>query len=241
MDVLYILGNGSKWGNSELRYSLRSLERHAQGVDRVVLVGDNPKFLSKEVEFFRLPEAAGNKEYRIAMKIMWACKHAGLSDDFACFNDDHILLKDIDLATYPFYYKCDLREMPLSSKYLNGYQRSLKDTLDALRNDGLETKHFDVHTPIRYNREKFLALAPYWDRSKKSRNGFVVKSVYGNVYEVQPAVRQPDCKIVRVTCEEDVRLRIRGRDVFSFGDHSIARGIGMFLYHTYPDKSKYEN
>ena len=30
MDIVYCLGNGSKWDNNELRYSLRSVERYCK-------------------------------------------------------------------------------------------------------------------------------------------------------------------------------------------------------------------
>ena len=44
MDIVYILGNGSKFNNEEIRYSLRSLEKFVN-FDRVFIVGECPKFL----------------------------------------------------------------------------------------------------------------------------------------------------------------------------------------------------
>lgn len=35
IDVLFILGTGSKFGNEELKYSLRSLETYAKDFDRI--------------------------------------------------------------------------------------------------------------------------------------------------------------------------------------------------------------
>lgn len=68
MDVLYILGSGSPFNNDELRYSLRSLEKNGVNVSRVIVVGENPGFLSENVEYYHVKEFSGNKEYRIGKK-----------------------------------------------------------------------------------------------------------------------------------------------------------------------------
>ena len=41
MDVVYILGKGSVWKDNEIRYSLRSIEKHLTGFDRVFIVGQS--------------------------------------------------------------------------------------------------------------------------------------------------------------------------------------------------------
>jgi hypothetical protein len=45
MDLVYVLGSGSRWGDNELRYSLRSVEKHLKGYNNVYLVGDKPDWV----------------------------------------------------------------------------------------------------------------------------------------------------------------------------------------------------
>ena len=44
MDILYVVGTGSKWDNNELRYSLRSIDKYGINIDRVFIVGTKPDF-----------------------------------------------------------------------------------------------------------------------------------------------------------------------------------------------------
>lgn len=37
MDILYVIGRGSKWENNELRYSLRSLEKNGINVGNIFI------------------------------------------------------------------------------------------------------------------------------------------------------------------------------------------------------------
>lgn len=49
-DILYILGHGAdKIDNVPLRWSLRSLAKHATNVGRVIVAGNIPAWLSDEV------------------------------------------------------------------------------------------------------------------------------------------------------------------------------------------------
>ena len=51
MDLLYVVGGGSKHNNAELRYSLRSIEKNCTGYDRVFIVGQKPEWVTN-VEFY---------------------------------------------------------------------------------------------------------------------------------------------------------------------------------------------
>ena len=46
MDIVYIIGSGSKWQDNELRYSLRSIEKFGGNFGEVYIVGDRlPPFI----------------------------------------------------------------------------------------------------------------------------------------------------------------------------------------------------
>ena len=54
IDVLYILGIGSKFGNEELKYSLRSLETYVKDYGRVFITGVFPPFIDKSKVIYKL-------------------------------------------------------------------------------------------------------------------------------------------------------------------------------------------
>lgn len=233
MDALYILGNGSKFNNAELKFSLRTLEKFVD-VDRVIVVGENPGFLNDNVDFYRLPEANGNKEFRIAAKIEWACKKDVVTGDFFFLNDDFFFTQPIDPATFPNYCKGDL---PTKTPQSN-YQKSLFNTHNYLKSQAKGTLHFDVHTPIVYNAKKFMELAHVWNQSQKLANGFVVKSIYANWYNLEPTPYK-DCKLNRLKLPHDFN-RAHATPVFSCSDIGFVRGVAAYLQTAYPIPSKFE-
>ncbi|MBT0607648.1 hypothetical protein [Aequorivita echinoideorum] len=246
MDILYILGAGSLHNNEELRYSLRALEKnvcHAKLVEatrslsgaegRVVVVGENPGFLSEKVEFHYLPEAKGNKEYCIAKKVEWACQNV-MQGDFLFMNDDFFLHKKIVPQHYPNYQKGCLSHTAPDSNY----NKSLQHTFQYLKRLGHTTFHFDVHTPIIYNSDKFLALSQHWKHSKTLDFGMVVKSVYGNIYQI-PHLPYKDVKLSRLKTLEDYQ-RIDATSCISCSDAGWRNGVADYLKHKFPNPSIYE-
>jgi hypothetical protein len=234
MDVLYILGSGSPFNNDELRYSLRSLEKNGVNVSRVIVVGENPGFLSENVEFYPCKEFSGNKEYRIAKKIEWACKKNIVKGDFFFCNDDFFFIKEFDLLTYPFYYKGCLSATAPNPHY----NISLQNTFKYLLKLGKSTKHFDVHTPIIYNSNNFLSLEKHWKISSLQNFGFVVKSIYSNIYGIE-GEKYVDVKLSRLKTQADF-ARISKTNCISVSNAGWVNGVKDFITTKFPDKSKYE-
>ncbi len=250
MNILYILGNGSLHNNEELRYSLRSVEKNVtpsaverspSSVERspstpearIIVVGDNPGFLSDKVEYHYVPDASSNKAYSIAKKIEWACKNV-LQGDFLFMNDDFFFHKKIVPAAYPNYQMGPLKQ----SAPDRNYERLLLDTHNYLHTLGHTTLHFDVHTPIIYNTEKFLALSPHWEESKKRHFGLVVKSVYGNIYGL-PHLPYIDCKLDQLKTYDDFK-RIEATSCISCSDQGWRNGVADYLKLKFPNPSKFE-
>lgn len=233
MEVLYILGNGTADRYNELKFSLRCLEKHTEH-DKVVVLGENPRFNSSELIYEYCREYNGNKEWRIYRKIFEACKRGLVKGDFLFMNDDHFFIKDVDLENYPYYAKGQLKR----SNPNRFYQQSLVNTKEYLEKHGKTTYHFDIHTPIIYNAKKFLELEPHFNESKKLSCGFVVKSIYGNWYDLTPTIIK-DIKINRFN-NEKYHEQIKDAHVFSCSDSGWRLGVKEWLNKNYPNKSKYE-
>lgn len=234
MDLLYILSNGSKFNNDELKYSLRTVEKHFKGVDNIVIVGERPDFISDEIKYHYIKEAEGNKEYCIAKKILTACELGYVKGDFLFMNDDFFFTKEVDANDYPYYYKgCLSEEAPDPN-----YNQSIINTYEYLKNNNKSTLHFDVHTPIIYNTDKFIGLKEAWEKSKSHYFGMVVKSTYCNWYGIEGEIYE-DAKIHELLTASDFE-RIYNTNCFSCSDLGWVHGIADYLEVMYPNPSKYE-
>lgn len=233
MDVLYILGKGSPFHNEELRYSLRSLERFGKNIDRLILVGEKPKFLDYS-KVVHLPfNETGVKDYRIASKILHACTTGTVTGDFLFCNDDFFFQKPFDCNTFPYYQKGQL----LHGKAITAYQCHLEATRDYLISKNKPTLHFDVHCPIIYNADRFIKLTQDWEFSKNTI-GLVVKSVYANSYFIK-GTDYRDVKLKQLIDQRDYALT-QLNECFSIYDHAWKHGVEAYLMKQFPDKSTWE-
>jgi hypothetical protein len=233
MTMLYIIGKGSIHYNEELKFSLRSVERVCPEIKRLIVAGEPVQFLSDKVEFIPIAEAVGNKEYCIAQKVLKACEF--IKGDFIFMNDDFFFTRKQDWSLN--YAKPELKALSKFGR-IEHYQKAIDDTKKYLQSLGYSTYHFDVHTPIVYNSEKFKALAPHFEKSKLSSNGFVVKSLYGNIYGLEPCFYE-DVKLNRMESTDDYRMA-KETHCISCSDGSWHQGVRAYLLKMFPNKSKYE-
>ncbi len=236
IDLLYPIGGGSAWQDNELRYSLRSVEKHLKGFRDIYIVGKSPDFL-KDVIHIPCDDGEPCKESNIKKKISRGCQEPSLSDDFLFFNDDHFLLQDVEASQFPFYCKGDLVLTMQHLKPNNLYRRSVERTARTLSGLQLSTTNFDTHTPIIYNKQKFLEVMDRYDWN--SRFGYVVKSLYANTLKIQ-GIREPDCKIAHSIIAEQIYQKIDGRKVFSINDKAINDQFKIVIEQLYPNPSRWE-
>lgn len=236
MDVVYALGSGSGWDNTEIRYSLRSLQKYFTPLDNVYIIGTRPEWLRNVIHIPAYDQAGlSNKERNIYNKILLACKLPALSQDFLFINDDHFILDP--LPPLPYYYQRSLDATVELRKTHDSYYHSLTNTLEVLQQRGLQTFNYDIHAPIIYNKKKFIEVNAAYDWSVNY--GYVIKSLYCNSVGVQGTVDM-DMKLrARHSCEQLEKI-LKGRRYFSIDDTAIWPELTTYLSYLYPKKSKYE-
>jgi hypothetical protein len=232
IDVCYVIGNGSKWGDNELRYSLRSVEKNLSGYRNVFIVGHKPLWV-RGVTHVPYPDLHKTPDINILNKILRACRIEEMSDDFLFINDDHYLLKKFNAVKFPYFHKGDLDDSVLSRKSKDAYKKRLLNTYQALARKGFEYKNFDTHTPIVYNKKKFEKAVRMFDWSIPE--GYVIKSIYANANGID-GVYEPDYKISCICGKTEMLKKIK---VMSTTE-AVCQEIQQFLNKTFPDKSKYE-
>jgi hypothetical protein len=230
------LGTGSRWNDTELRYCLRSAEKHLTGYGDVFIIGERPEWL-RNVIHIPCPDYGDktyDKERNIYGKIMAACADDRVTDDFFFMNDDHFLLQDYEAGKFPYYCQGWLGEFMTVTDYNN----TVRNTNELLWPLGHDCLYFDIHCSIVYSKEKFTWCVSDADWSKPF--GYCIKTVYGNTVAGLQAIEYPDLKINEVYSSDKIRKLIAGRPWFSIGDQAREGGLLKVLQELYPRKSKYE-
>jgi len=234
-DLVYILSSGSVWQNNEIRYSLRSAEKHLKNFRKVFLVGKKPDFLNENVIEIPYSDIYSNKARNIMAKIYRAASDKRITNNFILFNDDYFLLKDIDALNYPYYFNDDLKNV--LSRQFNSYKHYVEATIKVLKNVGKPTLNFDIHEPIIYNKVKFRKMVSSYNWNVP--RGFIVKSMYCNHFEIN-GVKKEDHKINYPYKIDMLKQINEGKDIFSIGDKSLSHSMRAYIMNLYPEKSKYE-
>lgn len=233
MDIVYPIGRGSQWYNNELRFSLRSVEKHLKGFQNIYIVGLKPNFCKNVIHapYVEIHE----KERNIMEKVKLACSIPELSEDFIFMNDDHLICKDIEAKDIGFYYSMTIEEMILKRNAGFKYRAAMENTIKNL--EGKPHLYYDIHTPIIYNKQKFVEVMDFANWEVK--HGNVVKSLYANSVDVEP-IEMGDIKINGRFTEQDLETKFEERLFISYSDRAICNSFKNILLKKYPNKSKYE-
>lgn len=239
IDLVYLLGNGSKWDNNELRYSLRSVEKHFTNVGKVWVVGEMPMWLrnATQIPYRELPNQAA---INIAGKIFRVAQHFAVSTEFMLMSDDYFILRDFDAERFPLYHQGwladQIKELPKS----NYYKAVLENTVVYLKKNSLQTVNYNVHMPMIMDKDTVTAAIPV-----SSLKPIASKSVYGNYcYTDIPCSRQlqkiKDVKLRNKMQYDEIKAEIQGWPCFSTGNHMLNGAMKQFIDDLYPLKSRFE-
>lgn len=242
IDIVYALGSGSIWDDNELRYSLRSIEKHVASYGKIYIVGEYPHWLQHAIH---IPcEDKYGHERNIMEKIKVACNTDVISENFFFINDDHFLLKDCDISNYPHYNRGSLAEsIAKRVQYNDVYKEAMINTLEVLQHFGHSRNNFDVHTPIVYNKKKFIDIMALYNWEEHE---FIIKSLYCNSAGITGPIID-DCKLHGRIAKWRLPEKLKGHTLFSISDRSLnpypgdsESSVIELLKKLFPNKSKYE-
>lgn len=141
LKIVYPLGSGSRHDNWELRWSLRSLVKHAQCDVEPIVVGEKiPKwFTGKSLVVTDTPK---KKERNIMAKIFAAIEHKLVEGEFQISADDHFWNKPVNLEELPIYYRKGILD-----EYTGGdnYAKIIAGTREVLLINGISAVNTTVH------------------------------------------------------------------------------------------------
>lgn len=236
IDILIPLGLGSNWGNNELRYSLRSVEKHLSGVGNVFIIGEKPEWITNIIHIPHSDIPQGSmRDYNIFLKIMAGIRDERLSDRFLYMSDDHYLRHSFDASAFPYYSCGDILDRLKEEASDVPYIKVLQNTYNYLTAHSFETENFNVHAPVVYNKSLFEDCFP----QQWPEYGLALKSVYCNSLKM-PSIIARDCKLKEKLNRSQIMEAIKGRSFFSIGNTVLAGDMKEVLQELYPLKSKFE-
>lgn len=248
MDIVYIVNkNKSYCDNYELRWSLRSLEKYAKGIDKVFIVGELPDFLNEET-LILVPlkqnkvSTIFEKRIEIDKCIKYVLDNYDVSEDFLVSFDDHYLLKEVDYNNYPYFVRKTSKLgifLPSEERDKAEYNNFLVKTRNLLIDNGLPVYNFILHKNIKLNKSIYNEC---WEKFSEIQNiGIETFALCLNYqYAKNPFNFEEikDYKLHDVTTNDILSL-----DIDSFSSYDMVNYCIMFsaMQELYPDKSKYEN
>lgn len=235
IDVVYLYSAGSD--TIELKYSLRSLEKHLTGFRNLYIVGDDPGFL-KDVTIISHPNPhKGNRARNIYERILRACQEEAISDYFIYNSDDIFLLRNYKAINFPYYYCNTLEETYAKAGKDNSYKKYVEATLKALQEKGLPTINFNGHSPIVYHKALFIDIMSQfnWEVPK----GYISKSIYCNTLKL-PGEFLKDCKIFTPKTKTAIQRKIEKSPLLSTDDFGVNERMKEVLQELFPMPSRWE-
>jgi len=242
-DVVYPIGSGSGWRNNELRFSLRALEHYGIHLGKIFIVGILPDFLDNSILNLPVKDIYNpclNADGNIIHKVLCACEDDRLSEDFLFINDDHILLRSMELKDIPNFHKGDMNLFPETYWLNNIWRKRLNKTREILNLHGLPANHYDCHTPIMFNKSKFKRIMQNFNYQEG--NGFTMKSLYGNsVCASKNQLLGIEKKTVFTPLSgPQIDLRLSDSQFLAFNDQGLNESLKIWLYKRFPINSKWE-
>lgn len=221
--------------NIELRFALRSFEKHLSGIGSLYIIGHRPPWLKNAVHIpFGETLLAAIKERNICQKVLMACARQDLSRQFLFANDDHFLLKDFSADQFPYYHSGPASKKLEKCNSFNPYRQTILNTINALDRDPL---NYDCHCPILFHKVDFVNVmsAVYW----QTDYGYLMKTLYCEVMKV-PGTYCPDLKLTDLMEPDAIYEAISSRPWFSVGGRAMSRNMVELLKELYPQKSQWE-
>lgn len=233
MDIVYILGSGSRWHNNEIRFSLRSVEKYFK-FRNIVIIGELPEW-AQNVIHIPVEDVFKNKLQNARTKYLTACNDSRISKNFILMNDDFFFLKTMN--TIPYYCRGSINKQIEKHQTHNGYYfESLKRTKQRLISIGFEEEimDYEVHAPIIFNKEKMKNVISVID----GNNICLLRTCYGNLQNVTPElVSDFKCGDVR-NFHRQLREK---REFLSISDSMVVCDeFRKWIWEKFPEPSKYE-
>lgn len=251
-DVVYVLGTGSNWDNNEIRFSIRSFVKYFENLRNIVVVGECPPWLTDVIHIPTPDRMDVNKDARMAIKILSACKDCRVSDNFILSLDDEILLKPLKAEDFkgwhegPIIYDVAADEKdhrgttPYTTPYSSEWFNFVYNTGRELQKRGLPDNNYDkAHCPQPINKAEFIEVIEKWNIVD---NRYTISNIYNNSSKtfVGENIRGRHLKIYGELPIADIIELADDKYCMNFNDRGLTPQLKDWLYKTFSQPSRFE-
>lgn len=230
-DVVYILGKGSRWGDGEIRYSLRSVEKFFPHKN-VIVVGERPAWLFG-IRHVKKDDTHSNPLKNGIDKIEAAVYSKLVTDPFVLMNDDFFFLKPVE-EIKPFHRGKLKATIAAHLSKAGYYYKALVHTLELLQDIGIDDPiDYEVHYPVLFEKEKVLNTLAVFP------GGLLLRTLYGNLFKVGGEFRADH----KFNSTEIMTALIKklDPDLISTSDHVVlGTNFQKWVSERFPETSSYE-
>jgi hypothetical protein len=251
MDLVIPLGPlhpNRDWGDyMELRYLLRSIETNLIDIDKIFIIGQQPKWVQNIIFIPFGDPNKYNKDANIIRKIIEICKREDLSENFIRVSDDYLFLKPILSKNLIPYHRGDLKDYDFKNK--NRWRHRLENTFKILQNEGKATYNYESHLPVVINKKKWKEI---WDKyiwdveaTEHNNNGYTINTIYFNNIDCARALLQNEKATFEKSIEDYNKiLEIMKNPLIlymGYNSNGLTDNLKTFIKTKFPNKSKYES
>ena len=234
----------------ELRYSLRSIEKHFKFPFRVVIVGDLPDWVDPQfilhIPHERVEGISQNTLYDAITKQSLFNYHFDTSLHFIRMYDDIYILKDVDIvdiATVKAMYSWET--IPIREGV---WWSQLYATIDILKEKGYSPWNTETHLPELFNKEKLQWIINVYSALEKR---LLLSTLYFNTFYplINPLLFSKDFAIqfynnidnrFYTSSEGDLFAKCQGKTYLNHNNAGLNENLQNFLSKTFTQKSRFE-
>jgi len=243
VDVVYPLSAESPWDDNELRYSIRSLQKHFRNLGKIFIIGYLPDFIEPDdynIVHIPFPDSyTENKDANLIAKLLRACQEESLTDEFLFMSDDQYMMQDVYAEHMVPFYSVKLAERRYRTN--NKWERRLQRTYQTLKARGIEGYEYDTHAPVIMQKTLFMEVMLSYDWG--ATPGYCINSLYFS--HVLSTHKQRNGEVVRVTNTKEDRAALVERiaDAYYLNHNDIAlRGaVKDIIEDKFPEPSPFES
>lgn len=255
----------ARW--EELRYSLRSLEKHLKGDYRVLLVGDKPSWATnvEHIAVERDPRKGQTNHYDVANKMLVAAEHIG-SGSMIRMYDDVYFLKDVKVEevglmngkhvateklTFKDWQKKGWKRYMLESNMKQHRMLLFKSYLKLYNDPEFKGSvyNFETHSPKLFDVEQFLRAQSRW---MFKENRLLINTLYYNFFVNEEPVVIPkregfmviahgvNSGLSDVFTEENAENLLSGNTYLNHNNRGLNEVLTEAIKIRFPEKSSFE-
>ena len=237
MDLIIPLGSESKSQNDELKILLRSVDKNAPGITRVILATVCPPEWIQNVELVPTEDSLKhNKDGNLIQKVLDSIRRFDIHGGFMFSADDNVFVKPCNVEDIPILYNS--HGYDYYKKNPRRWHRRMARTFEFFRERGVEIPHsYECHAPQVFDADKVLKGME--DIDYRSGIGLGIYTAFRAVSgEAGSGIEQGSFKSTHENA--DGAKKPLDRMLAGYNDEAFLNGLWERLLELFPEKSRFE-